>query len=141
VIEANAIIAEYAMPGSPISEARAAARAGRFRRANQQDVSKHGSMGKRSNFERREADFYETPRAAVLPLIPFLRGIKAFAEPCADEGALVRHLESFGLRCVYQGDIRTGRDDQQRFQSGSLCRPQDQTGTPVGRPSQAARSA
>jgi hypothetical protein len=31
-------------------------------------------MGKRSNFERREADFYPTPRAAVLPLIPYLRG-------------------------------------------------------------------
>ena len=37
-------------------------------------------MGKRSSFERREADFYPTPRAAVLPLIPYLRGIKAFAE-------------------------------------------------------------
>ena len=32
-------------------------------------------MGKRSNFERREADFYPTPRAAVLPLIPYLRRI------------------------------------------------------------------
>jgi hypothetical protein len=30
-------------------------------------------MGKRSNFERRPADFYPTPKAAVLPLIPFLR--------------------------------------------------------------------
>ena len=26
-------------------------------------------MGKRSNFDRREADFYPTPRAAVVPLI------------------------------------------------------------------------
>ena len=34
-------------------------------------------MGKRSNFERREADFYPTPRAAVVPLIPFLRGIRS----------------------------------------------------------------
>ena len=67
-------------------------------------------MGKRSNFERREADFYPTPRAAVVPLIPHLRGIKTFAEPCAGDGALVRHLESFGLRCVYSGDIRNGQD-------------------------------
>ena len=53
-------------------------------------------MGKRSNFERREADFYPTPRPAVLPLIPYLRsgGIRTFAEPCAGDGALVRHLES-----------------------------------------------
>jgi hypothetical protein len=69
-------------------------------------------VSKRSNFERREADFYPTPKAAVLPLIPFLRasGIRTFAEPCAGEGDLVRHLESYGLRCTYQGDIRTGQD-------------------------------
>ena len=54
-------------------------------------------MGKRSNFERREADFYPTPRAAVVPLIPYLRCIRSFAEPCAGNGALVRHLEEFGL--------------------------------------------
>jgi len=48
----------------------------------------------------------------VLPLIPYLRGsgIRTFAEPCAGEGDLVRHLESFGLRCVYTGEIRTGQD-------------------------------
>jgi hypothetical protein len=67
-------------------------------------------MGKRSQFERREADFYPTPLAAVVPLIPHLRGIRCFAEPCAGDGALVRHLESFGLRCVYDGDIRSGQD-------------------------------
>jgi hypothetical protein len=67
-------------------------------------------MGKRSNFERRDADFYPTPRAAVVPLIPYLRGVKTFAEPCVGNGALVRHLEEFGLRCAYCGDIRTGQD-------------------------------
>jgi hypothetical protein len=67
-------------------------------------------MGKRSDFERREADFYPTPRAAVLPLIPYLRGIKTFAEPCSGDGDLVRHLESFGLHCSYSGDIRNGQD-------------------------------
>jgi len=69
-------------------------------------------MGKRSNFERCEADFYPTtPRAAVVPLIPYLRGIRTFAEPCVGEGDLVRHLEEFGLCCVYSGDnIRTGQD-------------------------------
>jgi hypothetical protein len=67
-------------------------------------------MGKRSNFERREADFYPTPRAAVAPLIPYLRGVRTFAEPCAGDGALVGHLEACGLRCVYQGDIRNGHD-------------------------------
>ena len=46
----------------------------------------------------------------MAPLIPYLRGIRSFAEPCAGDGALVRHLESFGLRCVYAGDIRSGQD-------------------------------
>ena len=67
-------------------------------------------MGKRSNFPRRERDFYPTPCAAVLPLIPWLREVRTFAEPCCGDGALVRHLESFGLRCVYAGDITTGQD-------------------------------
>jgi hypothetical protein len=47
-----------------------------------------------------------------VPRIPYLRGsgIRTFAEPCAGDGALVRHLESFGLRCVYAGDISSGQD-------------------------------
>jgi hypothetical protein len=41
-------------------------------------------MGKRSTFERREGDFYPTPRSAVLPLIPRLRGVRTFTTPwCA----------------------------------------------------------
>ena len=67
-------------------------------------------MGKRSSFERIPRDFYPTPHAAVPPLIPHLRGVRSFAEPCCGDGALVRHLESFGLRCAYAGDIATGQD-------------------------------
>lgn len=68
-------------------------------------------MGKRSTFERRPMDDYATiDPAAVRPLIPHLRGIETFAEPCAGEGVLVRHLQGYGLRCVYSGDIREGVD-------------------------------
>jgi hypothetical protein len=68
-------------------------------------------MGKRSSgFERIPRDFYPTPAPAVPPLIPHLRGVRTFAEPCCGDGALVRHLESHGLRCTYQGDIADGRD-------------------------------
>ena len=67
-------------------------------------------MGKRSNFERKPRDFYPTPAAAVLPLIPHLRGVRTFAEPCCGDGALVRHLEAHGLRCTYTGDIAIGQD-------------------------------
>ena len=67
-------------------------------------------MGKRSTFERVAGDFYPTPFVAVPPLIPHLRGVRTFAEPCAGDSALIHHLESFRLRCVYQGDISTGQD-------------------------------
>lgn len=68
-------------------------------------------MGKRSNFERLERDAYQTidPRA-VEKLIPHLRGVKTFAEPCAGEGYLVGQLQAAGLVCAYEGDITTGLD-------------------------------
>jgi|SRR5215211_565991 len=61
-------------------------------------------MGKRSDFRRHDNDFYPTPRKAVLPLLPHLRGLCSFAEPCCGV------LESFGLRCAYAGDIVDGHD-------------------------------
>ena len=69
-------------------------------------------MGKRSSFERRDNDFYPTPAAAVGPLVPHLRRerIRTFAEPCCGDGALIRHLESYGLVCRYRGDRATGQD-------------------------------
>lgn len=67
-------------------------------------------MGKRSEFERRKNDAYQTPSAAVVPVIPYLRGIQRFAEPCVGEGKLVAALERAGLECVLSGDIETGQD-------------------------------
>lgn len=61
-------------------------------------------MGKRSEFERNERDFYRTPLEAVLPLLPHIEG-QYFYEPCAGDGALVNHLESFGIRCSGMSDI------------------------------------
>jgi hypothetical protein len=67
-------------------------------------------MGKRSSFERIPRDFYPTPAATAPPLIPHLRGVRTFAEPCCGDGALVNHLQAHGLKCVYQGDIASGQD-------------------------------
>ena len=63
-------------------------------------------MGKRSNFERVDRDFYPTPEAAVLPLLPHIseNGF-CFAEPCAGDGALIDHLESRGFTCTFACDI------------------------------------
>ena len=65
-------------------------------------------MGKRSNFERVERDFYPTPYAAVLPLLPHLPEAVRFHEPCAGDGDLVMHLEDNGHVCAQRGDISTG---------------------------------
>ena len=62
-------------------------------------------MGKRSNFERRERDFYPTPYEAVVPLLDHIQGVKEFVEPCAGSGDLVRHLEQHGKVCVHATDI------------------------------------
>lgn len=68
-------------------------------------------MSKRApQFERRERDYYPTPYEAVKPLIPHLRGVTRFAEPCAGEGHLVGHLQRHGLICAYEGDISYGYD-------------------------------
>lgn len=67
-------------------------------------------MGKRSTFERRKNDAYQTPPSAVVPLIPFLRGVTTFAEPCCGEGKLMHALEDAGLECTFWGDIETGQD-------------------------------
>jgi hypothetical protein len=70
-------------------------------------------MGRRSGFPRRKHDDYDTlDNKAIIRLVPILRheGIRSFAEPCAGNGFLVRHLEAEGFVCSYAGDIRTGED-------------------------------
>ena len=64
-------------------------------------------MGKRSQFERVERDFYPTPWKAVKPLISELPKEFAFAEPCAGDGALVEHIETLidGAWCSWASDI------------------------------------
>lgn len=68
-------------------------------------------MGKRSSFERRPMDAYQTidPRA-VTALLPFLEGVGTFAEPCCGDLRLVNRLEQCGLVCNYYSDIERGHD-------------------------------
>jgi len=67
-------------------------------------------MGKRSDFARRNRDAYATPPEAIPPLLPYIKRVRTFAEPCAGNGDLVRHLESHGKQCVSSGDIAKGHD-------------------------------
>lgn len=63
-------------------------------------------MGKRSDFQRRPMDAYQTidPRA-VSTLVPFLDGVRFYAEPCRGEGRLEKALNDAGLICLWSSDI------------------------------------
>ena len=62
-------------------------------------------MGKRSSYKQIERDFYPTPAEAILPLLPHIPPGSTFNEPCAGDGALVRHLEDAGVPCIGWSDI------------------------------------
>lgn len=62
-------------------------------------------MGKRSDFDRIEKDFYRTiDKRAVSSLLPFLTEGTRFIEPCAGYGDLMAELEKHGHHCVYACD-------------------------------------
>ena len=51
-------------------------------------------MGKRSDFNRVERDYYPTPIKAVEPLFPYLPKYGfMFWEPCAGDGRLISHIQ------------------------------------------------
>lgn len=62
-------------------------------------------MGKRSTFTRAAADKYRTTFKATLPLVPYIERGATFAELCAGDGRLVRHMQRHGLRCVHMSDL------------------------------------
>lgn len=64
-------------------------------------------MAKRSTgkFHRVPRDFYPTPRAAVLPLVPHLWTHERYIEPCAGDGALIEALADLGFECMTAYDI------------------------------------
>lgn len=68
-------------------------------------------MGKRSSFERKPRDFYPTPAAAVAPLLPHIKDLEFFDEPCAGDGSLIDILEATGAKCHAAVDIEPMRDD------------------------------
>lgn len=63
-------------------------------------------MGKRSNFERIEKDFYRTiDDRAMEVLAPYLKPETAFIEPCAGAGDLIVQLCEYGHYCAEAWDI------------------------------------
>lgn len=64
-------------------------------------------VGKRSDFERVDKDFYRTidKRAGGI-LQPFLLARTRYAEPCIGKGDLHRQLYDLGHTCVHGSDIK-----------------------------------
>lgn len=63
-------------------------------------------MGKRSEFERVEKDFYRTiDKRAVDALVPHLPDGTVYAEPCYGQGDLVLQLALHGHSCGWASDI------------------------------------
>lgn len=70
-------------------------------------------MGKRSNFDRIEKDFYRTidPRA-VAALAPHVPSGSWFAEPCYGQGDLTESLRGIGLTSGWLSDIEPNPHEQ-----------------------------
>ena len=64
-------------------------------------------MGKRSNFIRNKHDLYDTPASAVDYLIPHLKGVKCFYEPCYGNGALAVALEERGIHLLEACEVQS----------------------------------
>ena len=70
-------------------------------------------MGKRSDFERKPRDFYVTPLKAVRPLIKIIGTKFRYMEPCAGDGALIRHIKALAPDsiCYHASDIEPQHTD------------------------------
>ena len=69
-------------------------------------------MGKRSQFQRVDKDFYPTPIQGFEPLIPHLPASFNFIEPCAGNGILIDHITSMTTgNCIAAYDLEPRRDD------------------------------
>ena len=96
-------------PVSAVTGAQAGARGGLSRHCH--PFKGDMPMGKRSSFKRRALDTYDTPEAAVAPLLTHLPCWCRFWEPCAGQLDLVTHLERHGFECVVASDIEP-RDER-----------------------------
>ena len=74
-------------------------------------------MGKRSDFPRIDKDAYDTPEAAVIPLLPHLpKRPFTFWEPCAGRGDLMDHLFKLTkAECSLASDIVPRADGIEQY--------------------------
>lgn len=71
-------------------------------------------MGKRSDYVRKPRDYYPTPLAAVTALVPHLPSTFTYAEPCAGDGRLIKHISSLlpDSECAFASDIELRESEE-----------------------------
>ena len=73
-------------------------------------------MAKRSDFKRKDKDFYRTwDKRATPPLLPHLPLRFSFDEPCSGDGALYDQLATDSRRLARASDIETHHDFQDKI--------------------------
>lgn len=71
-------------------------------------------MGKRSDYVRKPRDYYPTPLAAVTALVKHLPTSFTYAEPCAGDGRLIKHISTLvpDSECTFAADIELRESDE-----------------------------
>ena len=71
-------------------------------------------MGKRSDYVRKPRDYYPTPLAAVTPLAAHLPTNFTFAEPCAGDGRLIKHITTLipDSECTFASDVELRESEE-----------------------------
>lgn len=81
-------------------------------------------MGKRSDFDRIDRDYYPTPLEAVKPLVDHLPYSFDYVEPCAGDGRLVSHIglltDGHG-KCIFMSDIEPQAEGIYRNDALNIC--------------------
>ena len=78
-------------------------------------------MGKRSDFERKSRDYYDTPYEAVIPLASHLPKSFTYIEPCSGKSYLTWHLSEFGGDVLAEYDIEPKNDRMSKLDALTLA--------------------
>ena len=78
-------------------------------------------MGKRSDFPRRDRDYYPTPFEVAEPLFPFLKDVSTFVEPMSGDGSLVKYLNDTHLECIWSSDIEPQAEGIKKMDASDRC--------------------
>jgi hypothetical protein len=80
-------------------------------------------MGKRSNFEHKTLQTYDTPASAIKPLLKHLQPSTIYCEPCAGAGNIVNYLTLFGHQCWAAYDVEPRASNVGKLDASFITAP------------------